>query len=212
VALRAVPPGLFNQYAEADPELDQPDAAELRLANLARYMETFRRAGWLLIGEAAGYAACRFTGVPFTDEPRLVGPGNLDWAGMERGFRRTSRPGRRLLREASAGIVWGALAERRDVALWNVVPWHPPGPLGLLSNALPSRAARAAGLEVLRLVLETVWPEARPVAVGRVAEQALRTLGQPLPLYLRHPGHGGGAAFRAGLESHCEPAKPARLD
>jgi hypothetical protein len=200
-------PSLFNQYAAVNPALDGPEAAERRLANLRRYLELFAGARYLLIGEAAGYAACRFSGVPFTDEAQLIGPSPLPWAGPANGFRRSSRPERPLLREASARVVWSALGERRDVALWNVVPWHPPGPRGPLSNAPPGRAARAAGLAVLCLALETIWPDAEPLAVGRVAEHALRALGLATPTYLRHPGHGGNRAFRAGLTDVLSPQR-----
>jgi uracil-DNA glycosylase len=203
---RAVVPGAFNQYAEQQAELDRADAVARRLANLGHYLELFAAARYLLVGEAAGYAACRFSGVPFTDERLLVGPEALAWAGLEQGFQRCSRDERPLLREASAQVVWGALGSRRDVALWNVVPWHPYGVRGPLSNALPSRAARRAGLEVLRLVLATLWREAEPIAVGRVAEQALRELDLAEPTYLRHPGHGGSGAFRAGLPLVCPRA------
>jgi uracil-DNA glycosylase len=206
-ALRAVAlPGTFNQYAEADPELDRPDGPARRLANLRRYLALFGGARYLLIGEAAGYAACRFSGVPFTDERQLIGPAALSWAGADQGFARASRASRPLLREASATLVWATLGQRRDVALWNVVPWHPVGAGGPLSNAPPNRPARAAGLELLRLVLVEIWPAAQPIAVGRVAEQALQSLGLPTPVYLRHPAHGGGPAFRSGLAAAVRPA------
>jgi hypothetical protein len=196
---------VFNQYARADPALDVADAADLRLANLRRYIEAFRGARYLLVGEAAGYAACRFSGVPFTDETQLVGRNPLAWGGQREGFRRCSRDERPLLREASAAVVWGALGTRLDVALWNVVPWHPSGDRGPLSNTHPSGPARASGLKLLRLALDTIWPCAEPIAVGRVAEWALRDLGIARPMYLRHPGHGGSAAFRAGLEAYAPP-------
>lgn len=173
------------------------------MANLRRYLETFSSPRYVLIGEAAGYAGCRFSGVPFSDEAQLVGPEPLPWAGAEHGFRRSSREDRRLMREASARAVWGALRDRRDVALWNVVPWHPPGRGGPLSNGLPNRAARTAGLAVLRLVLGDIWPDAEPRAAGRLAEQALRELGIPEPIYLRHPSQGGIGSFRAGMEQWC---------
>jgi hypothetical protein len=196
--LQAAPPDVFNQYAVADPALDQLEAAVWRRENLERYLATFGGARYLLIGEAAGFRAGRFTGVPFVDETQLVGERVLEWAGTARGYRRASRLDRPLLREASATVVRGAIDGRRDVALWNVVPWHPPGKRGPLSNALPSRAAQRAGLTVLAYVLDFVWPEARPVAVGRVAERALRELGLSVPR-LRHPAQGGAAEFRSGL-------------
>jgi hypothetical protein len=196
-------PGIFNQYADLDPELDQPDAAARRRQNLSRYLESFDGARYVLIGEAAGYAACRFSGVPFTDERQLIGPAPLAWAGAGQGFQRTSRSSRALLAEASATVVWAMLGSRRDVVLWNVVPWHPIGSRGALSNAPPPPTAQRAGRELLQFMLREVWSAARPIAVGRVAERALQALGYPDPTYVRHPAHGGQTAFRLGLAQHC---------
>jgi hypothetical protein len=200
--------GIFNQYADLDPELDQPDAAMRRRQNLSRYLEAFGDARYVLIGEAAGYAACRFSGVPFTDECQLIGPAPLDWAGAGQGFQRASRSSRALLAEASARVVWAVLGSRRDVVLWNVVPWHPIGSRGALSNAPPPPTAQRAGREFLQFMLREVWSAARPIAVGRVAERALQALGYPDPTYVRHPAHGGQTAFRLGLAQHC----PARAE
>jgi hypothetical protein len=199
----ATAPGIFNQYADVDPALDQPDAAARRRQNLNRYLAAFEGARYVLIGEAAGYAACRFSGVPFTDERQLIGPAPLAWAGAGQGFQRASRSDRSLLVEASATVVWAMLGWRRDVVLWNVVPWHPIGPRGALSNAPPPPAAQRAGRELLQLMLREVWSAARPIAVGRVAERALQALGYSDPTYVRHPAHGGQAAFRVGLAKHC---------
>ena len=91
--------------------------------------------------------------------------------------------------EATATIVHRALSAlglEEDVLLWNVVPTHPGTET---SNRVPSRAEVREGLPfVLR-----VAGDRRVVAVGRVAAEAL---GTP---YLRHPSHGGAAAFRTGL-------------
>jgi uracil-DNA glycosylase len=91
--------------------------------------------------------------------------------------------------EATATIVHGVLDElglADDVLLWNVVPTHPGTER---SNRRPTRreiddsapflAELAAGRHV--------------IAVGRVAH---RRLGGT---YIRHPAHGGAAAFREGL-------------
>jgi hypothetical protein len=45
--------------------------------------------------------------------------------------------------------------------------------------------------------LEELARGRRVIAVGRLAE---RVTGAP---YIRHPSHGGGAAFRAGLLQFC---------
>jgi uracil-DNA glycosylase len=91
--------------------------------------------------------------------------------------------------EATATIVHRVLAElglTERVLLWNVVPTHPGTEA---SNRPPTAAEVEAGVAFAqelacgRLV----------VAVGRVAAAAL---GRP---YVRHPSHGGLAAFRDGL-------------
>jgi hypothetical protein len=73
-----------------------------------------------------------------------------------------------------------------DVLCWNVVPTHPGTPTtnrrptaGEVTDSLPFLEALSRGRRVL--------------AVGRLAA---KVTGAP---YIRHPSHGGAAAFRAGL-------------
>jgi uracil-DNA glycosylase len=73
-----------------------------------------------------------------------------------------------------------------DVLLWNVVPTHP---WTRDSNRRPtSQEVRAA-----RPFLDELTRGRRVVAVGRVAASLLDAP------YVRHPSHGGGGAFEAGL-------------
>lgn len=91
--------------------------------------------------------------------------------------------------EATATIVQRVLAELGIagwVLLWNVVPTHPGTPT---SNRRPSVAEVAAG----RPFAEELAVGRRVICVGRLAHAALG--GDAL----RHPSHGGAAAFRAGL-------------
>ena len=185
--------GVFNQYRDEVPSLDRPGGAEIRRRNLRRYLETFADARYILIGEAAGYAGCRFSGIPFTCEAQLVGPEPLPWA-VGRGLARSSADGD-LWVEMSARIVWGALGERTDCVLWNAFPWHPFGDKPL-SNRSPGRQLDD-GLPVLEQFLG-LFPAARPYAVGRVAQRALARLGVDAP-YIRHPSHGGKRLFIAGV-------------
>lgn len=93
--------------------------------------------------------------------------------------------------EATATIVHTVLEDlglAGGVLLWNVVPTHPGDET---SNRAPTRAEVEAGLPFVRELARG----RRVVAVGRLAERAL---GGP---YVRHPSHGGAAAFRAGLSS-----------
>jgi uracil-DNA glycosylase len=91
--------------------------------------------------------------------------------------------------EATATVVHRVLAElglADDVLLWNVVPTH-PGDEG--SNRRPTRAEVAAGLPFLHELARG----RSVVAIGRIAHAALGGR------YVRHPSHGGAAAFRLGL-------------
>jgi len=93
--------------------------------------------------------------------------------------------------EATATVVHRVLAElgvAGDVLLWNAVPTHPGGER---SNRRPTRAEVAAGVAFAR----ELAGGRRVVAVGRVAHEALGGR------YVRHPSHGGAAAFRSGLEA-----------
>jgi hypothetical protein len=186
-------PGVFNQYRDHDPTLGRPNAPAIRRSNLRRYLETFAGAAYVLVGEAAGYAGCRFSGIPFTGEVQLVGAGPLPWAASG-GWGQSSvgEP----WRERSAQIVWSALDGRRDCVLWNAFPWHPfkDGPL---SNRRPRRGELCQGAEVLRCLL-LLFPRAEVYAIGRVSQRALEALGVEA-VYIRHPSYGGKRAFAAGV-------------
>jgi hypothetical protein len=82
--------------------------------------------------------------------------------------------------------VLGELGIEGDVLLWNVVPTH-PGTEG--SNRPPSVAEVREAMPFL----DELVRERQPIAVGRPAH---RVLGGS---YVRHPSHGGAAAFREGV-------------
>jgi hypothetical protein len=93
--------------------------------------------------------------------------------------------------EATATIVHAtlrALGIEDDVLLWNAVPTHPGTEV---SNRPPTRAEISAGVRFARALVSG----RRVIAVGRVAEDALSAP------YVRHPSHGGAAAFRANLSA-----------
>ena len=92
--------------------------------------------------------------------------------------------------EATATIVHRVLAElgvEEQVLLWNVVPTHPGTVTG---NRRPTRVEIDAGLAFARELARG----RSVVPVGRVAESALGGG------YVRHPSHGGAAAFAEGLQ------------
>lgn len=91
--------------------------------------------------------------------------------------------------EASATIVHRVLAGlgvEDEVLLWNVVPTHPGT---ATSNRRPTRVE----IEASRPFLAELTRGHRVIAVGRLAAQVLDAP------YVRHPAHGGGAEFEAGL-------------
>jgi uracil-DNA glycosylase len=89
--------------------------------------------------------------------------------------------------EPSATIVRETLAELElDVLCWNVVPTHPGT---TTSNRRPTATEVAGGATFLA----ELAPGRNVLAVGRLAQ---RVTGGP---YVRHPSHGGKAAFRQGL-------------
>ena len=142
-----------------------------RRKRLSHYLSRQAGARLLLVGEAAGYRGARVSGVPFTSQRQLTGGGPA---------------------EATATIVHRVLAElgiEDDVLLWNVVPTHPHRPGEPESNRRPSAKEIAAA----RPFLDELARGREVVPVGRVAEAALELEG------IRHPSHGGAAAFREGL-------------
>jgi uracil-DNA glycosylase len=145
--------------------------APVRRRRLAAYLEARRAAGVLVVGEAAGYRGARVSGLPFTSERQLTGGGPA---------------------EATATIVQRTLAElglTERVLLWNLVPTHPHRPGEPASNRPPT----AAEIDAAAPFLAELARGRLVVAVGRLAH---RRLGGT---YVRHPSHGGAAAFRAGL-------------
>lgn len=157
--------------AEIGDTFNQYACSAARRRRLSDYLARGAGAQLLLVGEAAGYRGARVSGLPFTSERQLTGAGPA---------------------EATATIVHRVLRElglEDDVLLWNVVPTHPHRPREPSSNRRP----RADEIAAARPFLDELARGREVVPVGRVAEAALDLPG------VRHPSHGGAAAFREGL-------------
>ncbi len=191
---------VFNPWAESDPLDDAASASPAETGpsgRLARLRHHFAGSPALvLLGEASGYQGCHFSGMPFTNE-RLLLEGKIPRVVVRE--RLTTRP--RPWCEPSATVVWGtlhALGLAESTVLWNAFAWHPYKPGDPYSNRAPTREELDAGREVLDGVLDA-FARARVVAVGKVAERALRGLGREPHAVVRHPSMGGASEFRAGL-------------
>jgi hypothetical protein len=207
--LRHAPEGpLFNPWFQADRENGLGEqGTEIRKAQLRAYLASrLGQARFLLIGEALGYQGGHFTGLAMTSERILLGyhrgrgiePEDV-LPGLEP--RRTSKPALkpRGFTEPTATIVWEALAGSdappEAFVLWNCFAWHPYEPeRGRLSNRKPRRAELQAGLPALKAILD-LYPAARVIAVGKVAEGTLSSLSVSHDA-VRHPAQGGATKFR----------------
>lgn len=185
-------PTLFNQYNDAVPEIDKTDAVRIRRENLKAYVAHFdRRPKILLVGEAPGPNGCRFSGVPFTSEFQIVSQ-TLPFAGRQSSNR--VKP----YKEASATTFWAAMEGFESKAfVWNCVPFHPHQEGKLLSIRAPSSADVREHAHILRGVIDALRPR-HVVSIGNHAARTLRELGIS-GVHVRHPSHGGAAAFTAGV-------------
>ena len=87
--------------------------------------------------------------------------------------------------EPTATIVWSSLLrlglKPEEFVLWNAFPWHSFDPRrGLLSNRMPKKSERAAGLSVLKAFLD-LFPCEEIVALGNVAACATEGTERRMP-------------------------------
>lgn len=203
---------LFNPWFEVDSDHDMAaKAPEIRRRQFRAYLEKrMGRAKYLFIAEALGYQGGHFTGIAMTSERILLGYQEEKYGVLPSHVFdsiepvRTSKPevNKKGMSEPTATIMWGALVELGldpyDVVLWNAVPWHPYKPeSGLLSNRTPTQPEMDAGLDLLNPFLE-LFPDARPIAVGRKCEESLKRLGVE-HVQVRHPANGGAPKFRSQI-------------
>lgn len=185
---------LFNFYRDTSPAIERPDAARVRRENLIRRIESFPRApDYLVIAEAPGWRGARFSGVPLISEAILV-DGALGFSGSPTCA--SNRP----LSEASASIFWKLLRPMRErIFTWNCIPLHPHRPGAPLSNRSPSLKEIHTAVPQLLTLIDLLRPQ-QVIAVGRCAERALKFAGISAA-EVRHPAHGGAAAFQAGIRA-----------
>jgi uracil-DNA glycosylase len=194
---------VFNPWMHSDPlDVHDPQPGYAQTDRQQRLWRHFNCAPhYLLIGEAPGYQGCHFSGVPFTNEALLLQGVIPRIDRLSKRITTRERP----WSEPSATIVWRTLHELRianDVVMWNAFGWHPHKPGEPMSNRAPTLLELSAGRDVLKAVCDYFAP-AKIVAVGRVAEKALKALGITPHAAVRHPSMGGAGAFYEGLRKLC---------
>ncbi len=194
-------PGLFNQYKDTDLRIDQPIADDIRRGNLKNYLHSFtKRPSIVVIGEAAGWRGCRFSGIPFTSEKQLGDP-SFPFNGQQSSNQATRYA------ESTATTFWKHLLPfHHDFFAWNCVPFHPyqasheknEGKYGnILSNRAPTKDEIFSHSAFLAELLKLIKPK-KVIAIGRSAEKALTHLEIP-STYVRHPSHGGARQFKKNI-------------
>ncbi|MBN4054805.1 uracil-DNA glycosylase [Nitrospira defluvii] len=191
------PSGMFNPWSQQS-AYDKNSHACLARQERFRYHLLCPNPRILLIGEAAGYQGCRFSGIPFTSE-RLLLEGEIPGTAILN--ERLSTRGRPWS-EPSATIVWKTLHKlglAKTTVLFNAVPWHPEGKKGAFSNRTPTTAEKEAGLPYLKQFI-SLFPNLPIAALGLTAKTALDLLNLN-HTQIRHPAYGGAKKFREGLNS-----------
>jgi hypothetical protein len=209
--LQALPelPGVFNPWRDFNATYDiGPDAPSIRASNLERYLDArIGRARLVLIAEAPGKNGARFSGIAMTSERILLGkqpavPHEAVFTGEKQ---RTSLPALNPngFIEPTASITWSLLLSLGlapdEFVLWNAFPCHPHKLDDPLTNRAPVPKELSAAGHILPSMLE-LFPGARVVAVGRVAQRALASLNYEVP-NVRHPAMGGATQFRTQVQA-----------
>ena len=207
--LKKSPSGaVFNPWWKVDEQNDAgQNAPAIRRNQLQAYLEKrLRKAKVAIIGEAVGYRGGHFSGIPMTSERILLGRSNKVRMKSDELFSpvkpcRTSKPEKcpEGFSEPTATIVWVALLrlgiKPEQFVLWNALPWHSfDSRRGMLSNRMPNKFERAAGLPVLKAFLE-LFPCEHVVALGKIAAAQLEELNVNAHR-VRHPASGGAKLFR----------------
>lgn len=208
---------VFNPWNDYDPIHDGGGLAPThRRENLRVYLEErIGKAKILLIAEAPGYQGCKFSGIAMTSERILMG--GLERKGVspravhnQTPHPRTSNvdvgPQSRRTRgyaEPTATIVWTRLLalglNPRDFVLWNAFAWHPHDAADYLSNRRPEPQELEQGKDTLKAMLG-LFPGVATIAVGRVAEGCLQTMGIAGAFHVPHPANGGANDFANGIK------------
>jgi len=196
-------PFVFNPWLDEDPMDVQPGVgAAGRVRRLRQHFDC-PSPRLLLIGEAPGYAGCHYAGVPFTNE-RLLMMGMVPRVVMPAGTQMRLTTRRLPWSEPSATIMWSLLHEiamAEHTVMWNAFPYHPYGKDdGVLSNRAPTQRELERTRPILLAVLEH-FRAATVIAVGRVADKALRRLGVAATAVVRHPSMGGATEFRSQMQT-----------
>src|SRR5437764_5803490 len=211
---------VFNPWWEVDEQNDVGhNAPAIRRNQLRAYLkERLGKSKVAIIGEALGYRGGHFSGIPMTSERLLLGrsekvPMKSNDFFSDINPRHTSKPEKCPdgFSEPTATIVWGTLLrlglKPQQFVLWNAFPWHSfDSPRGMLSNRMPNKSERSAGLAVFKAFLD-LFPCDELVALGNVAVSQLKEMNVECQ-GVRHPASGGAKRFREPIGWILQKLRP----
>lgn len=198
---------VFNPWRDVDTAYDcTPKAAAIRCEQLTAYLsERLDSVKTVLIAEAPGYQGARFSGMAMTSERILLGKHaavraeHVFVGAAQRTSRADStRGGEQGMNEPTATVVWSHLMQAgfdaRSFVLWNTFAFHPHSAGEPMTNRTPTTSEVAQAAPLLHQFL-ALFPNARIIALGRIAERTLGEFGVKA-MAVRHPSMGGAAQFR----------------
>lgn len=197
----------FNPYSQRCIVHDKVNGHLIRCKNLELYLEAqiANKPMSLWIAEAPGYMGMRRTGVPLVPE-NLLEYASKKFRTRERFSKATKTP---IQKARTANAVWEAISRFDNPPfLWDIVMLHPHHSGNPMSNRQPRQDEIKLYLPLLRDVMDA-FRFKKIIAIGKVAEKALRKLGIHC-IYVRHPAHGGKSRFQQQIKAlYAESSKSA---
>lgn len=183
----------FNPYTDrclVHDKLDAPRRRAMALSNMIE-MACHTQVDAIWIGRDLGYRGGRRTGLALTDDVHVHQHAARWGISLERTTTGDA------VAERTAAVIWDILDRIDDrIFLWNVFPLHPHEADNPFSNRMHNAKERAAGQEILKMLVSIVRPR-RLVAIGNDATRAAERIAEDtIPVIrVRHPSYGGQSQF-----------------
>ena len=192
----------------------------IKAKNLAVYLTYMKNNPpvYLFVGEAPGYGGCALTGIPFTDEFRLISSGKTEcFPLLSSDYGIVSEVPHK--KEESATIIWDVFSRTSFFPLlWNIVPFHPHESNNSESNRTPEISEIEAHCWFVKDLLElfpSINQENGIYAVGRKPQRGLENMRllktNDDSKYIRHPANGGEKKCREKIIEIAKSAKKSEL-
>ena len=151
-----------------------------------------------MIGEAPGHRGCRWSGIPFTDEIRLIQAENIQNIPLQGDeyIVISEKPHR----EPSASILWSVFEEILYFPLlWNIFPFHPHPAGNFNKNRTPTQREIESYSYFVNDLLNLFPSIIKVYALGRKSEKKFDEMGIRAE-YIRHPANGGANKCKMKIE------------